>query len=157
MGQEIERKFKVIGDTWRSLGTGSLYRQGYIPTVDERTVRVRLVGEQGYLTLKGPATGMVRPEFEYPIPAQDAIEILDTLCTPPLIEKIRYRVPIQDLTWEIDEFLGTNSGLILAEVELTHASQALDLPPWVGEEVTDDPRYFNVNLAQHPFQTWGLP
>ena len=155
MGQEIERKFLVVGDAWRSQATGTLYRQGYIPTPDYRTVRVRLAGDQGYITLKGPAVGIVRPEYEYPIPAQDASEILETLCDPPLIEKRRYRLPQADLVWEIDEFLGANQGLIVAEIELPDAYYDLELPAWVGAEVTADPRYLNANLAKHPFSEWG--
>ncbi|MBD0267480.1 MAG: CYTH domain-containing protein [Cyanobacteria bacterium Co-bin8] len=156
MGQEIERKFLVTGDAWRSLGTGTLYRQGYIPTPDSRTVRVRLVGDQGYLTLKGPAVGIVRPEFEYPIPAADATEILETLCDLPLVEKVRHRIPQAGLLWEVDEFLGANQGLIVAEVELPDAAYELQLPEWVAAEVTADPRYLNVNLAKHPFSEWAL-
>lgn len=155
MGQEIERKFLVVSDDWRTLGTATLYRQGYIPTLDTRTVRVRIAGEQGYITLKGPAIGRVRPEFEYPIPVEEAAEILETLCDSPLIEKKRYRVPIAKLVWEVDEFLGVNAGLIVAEVELPDADYAFDLPEWIGLEVTDDPRYLNANLAKLPFSQWS--
>lgn len=155
MGQEIERKFLVTHDAWRTQASGQRMRQGYIPTQDARTVRVRVAGEQGYLTLKGPAVGMVRPEFEYAIPLEDAETILSTLCQPPLIEKIRYRLPIDDVVWEVDEFLGANAGLILAEVELMSPDQPVTLPDWVGEEVTYDQRYSNSNLARHPFTAWG--
>lgn len=155
MGQEIERKFLVVGDRWRAGATGRLMRQGYIPTQDARTVRVRVVGEQGYLTLKGPAVGIVRPEFEYPIPLADAEAILATLCQPPLIEKYRYRIPIGDVVWEVDEFLGANQGLVVAEVELTSPDQTVDLPDWIGSEVTHDLRYGNSNLARHPFTAWS--
>lgn len=154
MGQEIERKFLVTNDRWRSETPGQSLRQGYIPTQDARTVRVRVAGDQGYLTLKGPAVGMVRPEFEYPIPLEDAQTILATLCQLPLIEKVRYRIPIDDVVWEVDEFLGANTGLILAEVELTAPNQPVNLPDWVGEEVTYDLRYSNSNLARHPFTEW---
>ncbi len=155
MGQEIERKFLVVGDSWRRAAVAEVMRQGYIPTQDTRTVRVRQVGDRAYLTLKGPAVGLVRPEFEYPIPIEDAQVILETLCTPPLIEKTRYRLPLGDVVWEIDEFWGDNQGLIVAEVELTSPDQAVDLPEWVGTEVTYDPRYQNSNLARHPYSTWG--
>ncbi len=154
MGQEIERKFLVVGDCWRGAACGELMRQGYIPTQDARTVRVRRVGDRAYLTLKGPAVGLVRPEFEYSIPVDDAQTILETLCQPPLIEKVRHRLPLGNIVWEIDEFWGDNRGLILAEVELTHADQEVDLPPWIGLEVTHDPRYQNSNLARHPFNSW---
>lgn len=154
MGQEIERKFLVVGNDWRSLGTATLYRQGYIPTKGLRTVRVRIAGDQGYLTLKGPAVGIVRPEFEYSIPVAEAAEILATLCVPPLIEKVRRRIPMGDLLWEVDEFLGANVGLVVAEVELPNAAYSVRLPSWIGAEVTSDPRYLNANLAKHPFSEW---
>ncbi|MFQ4135822.1 CYTH domain-containing protein [Nodosilinea sp. PGN35] len=154
MGQEIERKFLVVGDDWRRLAQGEMIRQGYIPTQDARTVRVRRVGDRAYLTLKGPAVGLVRPEFEYPIPLADAQLILDTLCQPPLIEKTRYRLPLGNVVWEIDDFHGDNQGLVVAEVELTSPDQVVDLPGWVGAEVTHDPRYQNSSLARHPYKLW---
>ncbi|MEY3298174.1 MAG: hypothetical protein RLZZ597_1434 [Cyanobacteriota bacterium] len=154
MGQEIERKFLVVHGGWRAGAFGKALRQGYIPTQDARTVRVRVVGDQGYLTLKGPALGMVRSEFEYPIPLTDAEVILATLCQPPLIEKTRYRIPIDDVVWEVDEFWGANAGLVMAEVELTTPDQPVALPDWVGEEVTYDLRYSNSNLARTPFSEW---
>ncbi|ASC69659.1 Inorganic triphosphatase [Halomicronema hongdechloris C2206] len=155
MAQEIERKFLVTGDGWRSQGQRVLYRQGYIPTTDARTVRIRVVGQQGYLTLKGPTAGVTRSEFEYPIPHDEAMAILDILCDPPLIEKWRTRIELEDLIWQIDEFLGANQGLILAEVELTQENQTLQYPSWLGPEVSHDPRYFNVNLARHPYTAWS--
>ncbi len=154
MGQEIERKFLVINESWRAGATGVAIRQGYIPTLDARTVRIRVLGDQGYITLKGPAVGIVRPEFEYPIPLTDAETILETLCAPPLIEKYRYRIAAGEVVWEVDEFFGANQGLILAEVELTAADQEIDLPDWVGLDVTQDLRYANSNLARHPFSQW---
>jgi CYTH domain-containing protein len=154
MGLEIERKFLVVGDSWRRTAVGEVMRQGYIPTQDARTIRVRQVGDRAYLTLKGPAVGLVRPEFEYPIPVEDAQVILETLCTPPLIEKTRYRLPLGDVVWEIDEFWGNNRGLIVAEVELASPEQAVDLPEWVGAEVTSDLRYQNSNLSRQPYSTW---
>jgi adenylate cyclase len=155
MATEIERKFLVTGEGWRSLGTGQLYCQGYIPTQGNQTVRVRIVGTQGYLTLKGPAVGITRPEFEYPIPLEDAQTLLTTLCEPPLIDKIRYRIPWGDRVWEVDEFKGDNAGLILAEVELEYEGQPLDVPEWIGAEVTGDPRYYNARLVKSPFKLWG--
>jgi len=130
-------------------------RQGYIPTADARTVRVRQVGDRAYLTLKGPAVGLVRAEFEYPIPVEDAQIILETLCQPPLIQKYRYRIPLENVVWEVDEFLGDNQGLILAEVELQTPDQPVPRPSWIGQEVSGDPRYFNSNLARHPFSHWS--
>ncbi len=155
MAQEIERKFLVVGDGWRGLAPGVAYRQGYIPRGNGATVRVRIAGERGYLTLKGPTVGLTRSEFEYAIPLEDAIALLQTLCEPPLIEKIRYRIPYDGLTWEVDEFTGENQGLILAEVELTTETQGISLPSWVGLEVSHDARYRNANLAIHPYSTWG--
>ena len=153
MGQEIERKFLVNGNAWRSLAAGQVYRQGYLPT-QECTVRVRVVGEIGFLTIKGPSVGISRAEFEYQIPVQDAQEMMDTLCVSPLIEKLRYRIQLNGLTWEVDEFMGDNAGLILAEVELEDEGQTIDLPEWIGKEVSGDPRYFNASLVKHPFSQW---
>lgn len=152
MATEIERKFLVKGDGWRSLGLGEIYRQGYIANNNGRTVRVRVVGEQGYLTIKGSTTGMKRAEFEYKIPVKDAQELLETLCDRPFIEKTRYKILIGNLIWEVDEFWGENQGLILAEVELETEDQNIDIPDWIGEEVTSDPRYYNVNLVKNPYR-----
>lgn len=131
-----------------------IYRQGYIPTAKPTSVRIRVVGDRGYLTIKGATVGTSRAEFEYPIPVEDAIEMLDTLCDRPFIEKTRYKIPQGDLVWEIDEFAGENQGLIVAEVELVEENQTLELPEWIGEEVSHDSRYFNVNLVKHPFSKW---
>lgn len=154
MAAEIERKFLVRGDSWRSLAEGSRYIQGYISTEKQATVRIRIVGTQGYLTIKGLSFQYTRSEFEYPIPLEDAQEMLDTLCDRPLIEKVRYRIEYGNLIWEIDEFDGVNKGLILAEVELSHEKQQIELPIWIGEEVSDNPNYFNSNLVKHPFSQW---
>ncbi|MDJ0689013.1 MAG: CYTH domain-containing protein [Xenococcaceae cyanobacterium MO_188.B32] len=153
MGTEIERKFLVKGDEWRSLGTGVLYRQGYIPTLGKQTVRVRIVGNTGYLTIKGATVGHSRMEFEYPIPLQDAREMLDNLCSHPLIEKTRYKIRQGDLIWEVDEFMGENEGLIIAEVELQTENQTITLPDWIEREVSD-PKYYNANLAKVPYSQW---
>lgn len=153
MAREIERKFLVRGDDWRS-GQSALYRQGYLNTDKHRTVRVRVTGDSAFLTIKGITTGATRQEFEYPIPVRDADEMLNGLCEKPLIEKRRYRVPHDNLTWEVDEFLGENEGLVVAEVELASEDQAFEKPDWIGEEVTSDPRYYNANLVQRPFTTW---
>ncbi|SRR5579883_2344874 len=154
MSVEIERKFLVRGDAWRALAPGVAYCQGYITATPGRTVRVRVAGEQGYLTIKGATTGIARLEFEYPIPVADALEMLHTLCEPPIIQKQRHRIPSADVVWEVDEFEGANQGLVIAEVELKDASQVFERPDWIGEEVSDDPRYFNANLAKHPFSQW---
>lgn len=153
MGVEIERKFLVKDDRWRNLAPGELYRQGYIPTV-ESTVRIRVVNDRGFITIKGMSQGISRAEFEYEIPVSDAAQMLDTLCKSPLIEKYRHKIELNGLVWEVDEFLGENRGLIIAEVELRNADQAIDLPDWIGEDVSHDPRYYNSNLTKHPFTTW---
>jgi adenylate cyclase len=121
--------------------------------VPERTVRVRLLGERAFLTVKGPTAGASRAEFEYAIPPDDARAMLD-LCEKPLIEKTRYVVPHGGLVWEIDEFHGANAGLVVAECELASEDQPLDKPDWVGEEVTGDARYYNSSLVARPFSTW---
>ncbi len=154
MGTEIERKFLVEGDAWRGLAEGVRYRQGYLSTVRERTVRVRTVNDKGYLTIKGASRGLTRSEYEYEIPVADADAMLDTLCQRPLIEKTRYKIQIGALVWEVDEFEGENAGLSIAEVELESEGQSVDLPEWVGREVSDDPRYYNANLIAHPYSTW---
>lgn len=154
MGQEIERKFQVIEDeAWRQV-KGTVYRQGYLSTVKERTVRVRTVGDKGYLTIKGITVGATRLEFEYDIPVDEANELLDELCEKPLIEKRRRIIAFAGLTWEVDEFFGANAGLVLAEVELEDEAQPIEKPRWIGAEVTDDPRYFNANLVNHPYANW---
>ncbi len=153
MAKEIERKYLVKGNDWKKLSQGQFYCQGYIATKGKQTVRIRIIGEQGYLTLKGANIGSTRSEFEYPIPIADAREILDTLCDRPLIEKHRYKIPQGDLIWEVDEFLGENAGLIIAEVELTDENQEIELPEWIDRQVTD-PKYYNANLAKHPYSQW---
>jgi CYTH domain-containing protein len=120
----------------------------------ERTVRVRTVDAAGYLTIKGMSHGAARAEYEYEIPVADADELLDSLCERPLIEKTRYRVEHGGLVWEIDEFDGDNRGLVVAEVELKSADQAIVKPAWLGEEVTADRRYFNASLVEHPYTKW---
>jgi adenylate cyclase len=155
MAKEIERKFLVKGDGWRDLGSGKPYRQGYLSTVKERTVRIRTAGDKGFITIKGINVGATRPEYEYEIPLGDANEMLERLCEQPLIEKTRYRIPLDSLTWEVDEFHGVNHGLITAEVELKDEQQAVSLPGWIGTELTGDPRYYNSSLVAHPFTTWS--
>jgi CYTH domain-containing protein len=151
---EIERKYLVVGDAWRSHAAGTVFRQGYLSTIKERIVRVRVAGNRGLLTIKGITVGASRNEFEYEIPRSDADQLLDQLCEKPLIEKTRYEIQAAGLTWEVDEFEGANRGLTVAEVELEDEAQGIVLPDWVGAEVTDDPRYFNSNLIAHPFTEW---
>lgn len=154
MGVEIERKFLLKGEAWRALGHPVHYRQGYLNRSKERTVRVRMAGEKGYLTIKGISKGMTRMEYEYEIPKEDAAAMLRDLVEKPLIEKNRFRIEYKGLTWEIDEFSGENMGLILAEVELKSEDQAIQLPDWIGKEVTQDSRYYNSNLTRHPYSKW---
>jgi CYTH domain-containing protein len=154
MAHEIERKFLVIGEGWRQPGEGRRYRQGYLSTAADRAVRVRTVGDQGFLTIKGRTQGATRAEYEYPIPVDEAEAMLDNLCLRPLIEKVRYAIPYQGRVWEVDEFFGDNAGLVVAEVELENETQAIVKPDWVGAEVTDDPRYYNANLVHKPFSQW---
>jgi len=155
MALEIERKFLVRRGAWRAPDNGTHYRQGYLSTDPARSVRIRLAGERAWLTIKGETDGITRTEYEYPIPATDAHDMLDRLCKQPLIEKTRYRVEVAGLVWEVDEFDGANAGLVIAEVELAAADQHILLPDWIGEEVTDDPRYYNASLIANPFTRWG--
>jgi len=154
MGEEIERKFLVSGELWRETAEGARYRQGFLSTEPERTVRVRVAGRRGSITVKGKNIGARRAEFEYEIPVADAERMLDTLCKRPLIEKVRYTLAIGPHTWEIDVFEGDNAGLVVAEIELSREDEAFERPDWVGNEVTDDPRYFNSNLVANPYRTW---
>ena len=154
MGIEIERKYRVKGDAWKQEGQGQFYQQGYLSSHPDRTVRVRRVGNRGYLTIKGKTAGASRAEYEYEIPGQDALALLEHLCEQPLIEKVRYRVAHEGLIWEVDEFQGENRGLVIAEVELTDEHQPILLPPWVDQEVTADARYYNAHLFKYPFSRW---
>lgn len=152
MAIEIERKFLVIGDAWRD-APPVFYSQGYLNRDKARTVRVRIAGEEAFLTIKGTSVGARRAEFEYPIPLWDARELL-ALCEQPLIEKNRRKILHEGFIWEIDEFLGENLGLVVAEIELPAEDAAFTKPDWVGAEVTDDARYFNSNLSRTPFTHW---
>ena len=154
MAKEIERKFLVIGNKWRELAKGTHYRQGYLNSIKERTVRIRTINDKAYLTVKGPTVGVTRMEFEYEIPYNDCVEMLDNLAEKPIIEKTRYKIKADNLVWEIDEFFGVNEGLIVAEVELQSEEQKFEKPEWIGEEISGDPRYFNSNLVNNPYTTW---
>jgi len=152
MAVEIERKFLVQGDSWRA-APAVFYSQGYLNRDKTRTVRVRIAGEQAFLTIKGVSVGASRAEFEYPIPLWDARELL-ALCEQPLIEKNRRKILYQGFVWEVDEFLGENLGLVVAEIELPAENSVFARPDWVGEEVTGEARYFNSNLSSTPFTRW---
>ncbi|MBX3157935.1 MAG: CYTH domain-containing protein [Deltaproteobacteria bacterium] len=153
MAHEIERKFLVDAARWNPTGHGTALRQGYLSSVPERTVRVRLAGERAVLTVKGLTTGVTRTELEYEIPVEDARILLD-MCERPLIEKVRHVEDWGGTRWEIDVFGGDNAGLVLAEVELPSEDAAFARPPWLGREVSDDARYYNANLVKQPFTTW---
>ncbi len=154
MALEIERKFLLNNTNWRSEVQHSFsIQQGYLNTHPERTIRIRVKGEQAFLTIKGKTNKFTRKEFEYPLPFEDGKELL-YLCEQPLIEKTRHVIRRNDLCWEIDEFQGANTGLVIAEVELKYENQRIELPEWIGEEVSDDERYYNSNLVARPFVEW---
>lgn len=158
MGLEIERKFLVRNPAWREMAeTGVVYAQGYLTRDVGRSVRVRVAGEKGFLTIKSATTGISRREYEYEIPVSEAWELLNHLCYQPLIKKTRYRIPQAPVVWEVDEFGGDNQGLVVAEVELSHPDQEIALPDWIGEDVSQDHRYFNSYLNQHPYREWADP
>ncbi len=155
MGAEIERKFLVKTERWRDAVERSLpMRQGYLVGGKHASVRVRVSGDQAWLNIKGATLGVSRREYEYPIPVAEARELLDHLCERPLIEKVRHEITVGDHLWEVDEFSGDNAGLIVAEVELASEEEAFRMPDWAGQEVSDDPRYYNVSLVKHPYSEW---
>ncbi len=153
MGIEIERKFVVKQELWVPQQAGRQICQGYLCLTPERIVRIRTKGQKAFLTVKGRNEGISRPEFEYEIPFSDAAGLF-ALCIPPLLEKVRYIEEAVGHVWEIDRFLGENSGLLVAEVELQSKDEKLVLPEWVGQEVSGDARYYNSNLIRHPYRTW---
>lgn len=152
MAVEIERKFLVMGEAWRD-APAVYYSQGYLNREKDRTVRVRIAGDEAFLTVKGVSTGAARAEFEYSIPLWDARDLL-ALCEQPLIEKYRRKILYEGFIWEVDEFLGENQGLVIAEIELPAEDTPFTKPDWVGEEVTHDSRYFNSALAVSPWCDW---
>jgi adenylate cyclase len=154
MSVEIERKFLVRNDQWKTLGNRVSIRQGYLSSHPDRIVRVRIQDTTAKLTIKGRTVGVTRGEWEYPIPIEDAQRFLDDLCEKPIIEKIRHRIQYEGMLWEVDEFFGENLGLVVAEIELLTEDQVFAKPDWVGDEVTHDPRYANANLLRHPFAKW---
>ncbi|MCF7848079.1 MAG: CYTH domain-containing protein [Kiritimatiellales bacterium] len=154
MGIEIERKFLVQNDSWKQQApAGLVCRQGYLVSDHDKTVRIRVIGDKAFLTIKGATYGLSRSEFEYEIPVFDAEDMLQ-LCGNP-VEKTRYRIEHEGMTWELDVFSGENEGLVMAEIELESEDQRFDLPEWVGDEVTGDIRYYNAFLSKHPFKAWG--
>jgi adenylate cyclase len=152
MAFEIERKFLVNSKDWK-ISEPVQIRQGYLNRDPDRTVRIRTAGNQAWITVKGRTIGSVRSEFEYQIPLDDADALL-LLCERPLLEKRRYHFEHDGRTWEVDEFLGANEGLVVAEIELDTPDAEFSMPSWIGVEVTHDSRYFNSNLSVNPFTTW---
>ena len=156
MAVEIEHKFLLANDAWRSEVTHSInYRQGYLSSQPTSSIRVRVSDNHAWLNIKSATIGTHRLEYEYEIPLSDANQILDELCKKPLVEKTRHFIERDGHTWEIDEFYGANQGLIVAELELSVVGEAFVKPAWLGEEVTHDMRYYNNNLSNHPYTTWG--
>lgn len=155
MPQEIEHKYLVRKDLWYAVHkpAGMRILQGYLLADPEKTIRIRIAGTKGFFAIKGPSQNASRAEYEYSIPIADAEELLQ-LCLKPLIEKVRFRIEYFGKNWDVDEFFGKNEGLILAEIELTYEGETYKKPTWVGEEVTDDKRYYNSYLAVNPISTW---
>ncbi|MEZ5040569.1 MAG: CYTH domain-containing protein [Saprospiraceae bacterium] len=154
MGIEIERKYLLKNEDWRkSSDSGTAIKQGYLNSHVERTVRVRVFGDKGFITIKGKTDILIRKEYEYEIPLEEALEQLE-LCEKPLIEKVRFIVHENGHKWEIDEFYGENAGLILVEVELARETDEIHKPDWLGEEVTNEIKYYNSNLIKNPYANW---
>ena len=155
MATEIERKFLVKDNSWQSqVEKQKSMRQGYMVGSEKASVRVRLSDDRAWLNIKSATLGVTRQEYELDLPVDDANEMLDTLCEKPLIEKTRHYVRIDKHLWEIDVFEGDNAGLVVAEIELADKDEAFLKPDWLGEEVSEDPRYYNVCLARHPYKDW---
>ncbi len=156
MAKEIERKFLVLNDNYKKQSKGILYKQGFLSTHKDRVVRIRLVGSKGYLTVKGITKNISRCEFEYEIPLKEAEYMLNELCEKPIIIKYRYKIPMGNFVWEVDEFQEENKGLVIAEIELEEEKQKYPIPSWLGKEVSSDPKYFNANLVRFPFSKWKI-
>ena len=154
MGIEIERKF-LVQTLPSPRPRPQKIRQGYISDHPRRVVRIRTIDDRAYLTIKGKTSHTTRPEYEYPIPLDDARQMLDSICLSPLVEKERYTIDYRGFSWVVDRFSGENQGLILAEIELETEEQPFPFPPWIGREVSQDPRYFNSNLIAAPYCTWS--
>ena len=154
MAFEIERKYLLANGDWRKItDKGLRIRQGYLNANPQRTVRVRIMGDKAFLTIKGSVIGISRPEFEYEIPVVEAIHLIE-LCEKPIIDKTRYIVQVNGNKWEVDEFEGDNKGLIVAEIELQSEDQVFIIPEWIGKEVSGDIKYYNSNLIRLPFKEW---
>lgn len=155
MPVEIERKFLLNSAEWEKLEkpAGNFYRQGYLSNEPAKTIRVRQTDDKGYLTIKGLSVGAARAEYEYEIPHSEAGELLDKFAVSEL-SKLRYKIMYGGKLWEVDEFKGDNAGLLVAEIELSSEDEKFDLPPWIGEEVTGEEKYYNSNLSVRPYSKW---
>jgi adenylate cyclase len=155
MATEIERKFLVTNDSWRAqVISKERLKQGYLANQGNASVRVRVGRSKAFLNIKSAVIGVQRAEFEYPVPLEDAELMLSQLAQGPLIDKTRYKVRHGERVWELDVFYGENQGLVVAEIELSAPDEALELPDWAGEEVSDDARFYNHNLTSHPYTRW---
>lgn len=155
MATEIERKFLLKDDSWRkSADLGTKYSQGYLVGSKQASVRVRIQGKKAFLNIKSATIDITRQEFEYEIPLEEATEMLDTLCEKPLISKVRFHLRTDKHLWEIDVFEGDNKGLVVAEIELNDKNESFIKPNWLGEDVSDDARYYNTCLVKHPYKDW---
>jgi len=152
---EIERKFLLSNNEWRDeVKSAHRIRQGYMGEIDKASVRIRVQGDKANINIKSATLAMRRMEYEYEIPLDEAVEMLDQLCKQPQVDKTRFIVEQGKHKWEIDEFYGNNEGLLIAEIELSDEAEVFEKPAWLGEEVTQDPRYYNVNLIKHPYKQW---
>ena len=155
MAHEIERKFLLVNDDWRRSVSHSVRMcQGYLATTEAVSIRIRQEGEQAFLNLKSATLGITRDEFEFPLPVAGALEVLHRFCAGRCIDKTRHYVPMGQHLWEIDEFAGANAGLIVAEIELTSEDELFERPAWLGREVSQEKRYYNVCLVDHPYSAW---
>lgn len=152
---EIERKFLLANNNWREQVTSQYrIRQGYMGEIDKASVRIRVQGDKANINIKSATLSMRRMEYEYEIPLDEALEMLDQLCKQPQVDKTRHIIKQGKFKWEIDEFYAENEGLLVAEIELDDEAETFDKPEWLGGEVTEDPRYYNVNLIKHPYKNW---
>ncbi|MDJ0807277.1 MAG: CYTH domain-containing protein [Gammaproteobacteria bacterium] len=155
MAVEIERKYLVINDKWKSfVESESVMQQAYLATLPNASIRVRIANGQAHLNIKSATLGIRRSEYEYEIPRRDAEEMLANLTSGSVIDKVRYKVRCGDHLWDLDQFRGDNAGLVVAEVELLSEGEVFELPEWVGEEVSSDPKYYNASLVKHPYCDW---
>ena len=155
MKKEIERKFIVLDNTYKSLGAPKYCIQGYIQSTNKPLIRIRIIDNQSFLTIKSNLGGITRLEYEYQIPNEDAKKLLESFCEKSIVEKNRYFIDYKSTLWEVDEFLNDNDGLVIAEVELNSENQPYAKPDWIGQEVSTDKKYYNCNLATHPYKKWN--